>query len=220
MICCWLPGINCCFGACAHYGASQKAGATALIITEREVVLHIRAHQNVLCCSCCCTAGSVTVTVPYEQITDVRVSTPGTGCCNMFATPTLCVETANNKVGQDGKAEPEIKVIGLLNPLQVRTIILDGRDALLRERHGMGGAGPSSGQYTAPPITQQPHPSKSDADMIFQLQRRRLLVSKAGGTCHTLFLSSKNNRELARKKERMKQSVRERNRVGVACDCR
>mmetsp|Transcript_75699 Transcript_75699/g.234270 ORF Transcript_75699/g.234270 Transcript_75699/m.234270 type:complete len:161 (+) Transcript_75699:291-773(+) len=100
----------------------------------------------------------------------------------MFATPTLCVETANNKVGQDGKAEPEIKVIGLLNPLQVRTIILDGRDALLRERHGMGGAGPSSGQYTAPPITQQPNPSKSDADMIFQLQRRRLLVSKAGDT--------------------------------------
>merc|ERR1712087_137468 len=101
---------------CIAYGMRKWAESRIAAVTDSQLVL----KQGYFGCCCCCWNES-TKSVPLDKITDLQVQQ---GCIqNCFNIKEIRVETASATEGM-----PEMRLIGLNDPLEIRSKILDVRD--------------------------------------------------------------------------------------------
>jgi len=104
------------FFGCFRYCIKTWAESRTAAVTERQLVL----KQGYFGCCCCCW-NETTKSVPLDKITDLQVQQ---GCVQRcFDVREIRVETASAT-----SEMPEMRLIGLNNPLEIRTKILKVRD--------------------------------------------------------------------------------------------
>ena len=104
------------FFGCISYNVRKWAESRLAAVTDRQLVL----KQGYYGCCCCCWNES-TKSVPLDKITDLQVQQ---GCIQRcFDIKEIRVETASAT-----NEMPEMRLIGLNNPLEIRTKILKVRD--------------------------------------------------------------------------------------------
>merc|ERR1712087_222924 len=115
------------FFGCFRYCIKTWAESRTAAVTERQLVL----KQGYYGCCCCCW-NETTKSVPLDKITDLQVQQ---GCIQRcFDVREIRVETASAT-----SEMPEMRLIGLNNPMETRTKILKVRDGGVAASHYQSG---------------------------------------------------------------------------------
>merc|ERR1719330_783503 len=102
---------------CIRYNANKWAESRVAAVTDKQLVL----KQGYYTCCCCCW-NSATKSVPLEKITDLQLQQ---GCVQKcFDIHEIQVQTASNT----SESGPEMRLIGLTEPMATRSKILKVRD--------------------------------------------------------------------------------------------
>ena len=114
-----------CFIPCLYYGASKWAESRKGAVTDQKIVL----KQGWFSCCCCCWNEKIK-SVPLDKITDLQKQQNCVQKC--FDIKEIRVETASAN-----QQEPEMSLVGLLEPDEVRKMVL-----AVRDKHSLNGYKP------------------------------------------------------------------------------
>eukprot|EP01084_Bolivina_argentea_P259918 438778_1 len=115
----FLPGVM--------YGTRKWLNSGKATVTDKQLIL----KQGYYGCCCCCWNES-TKSVPLDKITDLQIQQ---GCLQrMYDVHEIRVETASAT-----KEAPEMQLIGLHQPREIRAKILKARDAQSDQAQSTGG---------------------------------------------------------------------------------